>query len=676
MPDLPNNQTTPAVLTVGGTYSDTLETIGDRDWVRIVLDPGEYVQVALNGIGLSDPYLRVYDAGRNLVTQNDDGGPGRDSLVTFGSAAGGTYYVEAAAWNDSGTGTYQFVATASAPPVPIDALDSGRQRTDTATAITVYFVPAGQTSNSTQDSVISEGWTAYEIERFMAGLASIAAVTNVTFQAVTTPNADFQVVLAPNPTGDNNTLGYFYYPSGSSASVGVFNSTGYGWNTDGGLEEGGVGYATIVHEALHGLGLEHPHDGNVLQGLNPSAANYPFGDYGDFGLNQGVYTTMSYNGGLAGSPRSQNTGNEAGPMALDIAALQELYGANANHNNSATSYVLPDNTTAWQAIWDTGGTDTISYSGTRSVTIDLRPATLNYEEGGGGFLSFVSGHGGGYTIANGVVIENAAGGNGNDTLIGNSAANTLTGNGGADTLTGNAGTDTLNGNDGADTLFGGAGNDTLNGGNGNDLASGGGGNDTVTGGANDDTLSGNSGSDTVNGTSGTNIIYGDSGADTLTGGSGSDTIYGNTGNDTINGGGAADDLYGGRGNDNINGGAGADMLNGGMGQDVLDGGTGADVFVFDFVSDSWAGHGDTISGFELNIDLIDLSGIDANLNSGGDQAFTFINTAGFSNTAGQLRLDISGGNTTVQIDRDGDGFAEMEITLLGTTGLDANDFIL
>ena len=39
---------------------------------------------------------------------------------------------------------------------------------------------------------------------------------------------------------------------------------------------------------------------------------------------------------------------------------------------------------------------------------------------------------GGYTIANGVVIENAIGGKGNDTLIGNSADNSLDGGAGDD----------------------------------------------------------------------------------------------------------------------------------------------------------------------------------------------------------------------------------------------------
>jgi serralysin len=55
----------------------------------------------------------------------------------------------------------------------------------------------------------------------------------------------------------------------------------------------------------------------------------------------------------------------------------------------------------------------------------------------------VSGISGGFTIANGVVIENAVGGAGNDKLTGNAAANKLTGGGGQDTLTGREGADTF-----------------------------------------------------------------------------------------------------------------------------------------------------------------------------------------------------------------------------------------
>ena len=59
-----------------------------------------------------------------------------------------------------------------------------------------------------------------------------------------------------------------------------------------------------------------------------------------------------------------------------------------------------------------------------NATIDLRAASLVFGDPiAGGAMSRVDGIFGGYTIANGVVIENAVGGKGNDTLVGNSADN-------------------------------------------------------------------------------------------------------------------------------------------------------------------------------------------------------------------------------------------------------------
>ena len=59
---------------------------------------------------------------------------------------------------------------------------------------------------------------------------------------------------------------------------------------------------------------------------------------------------------------------------------------------------------------------------------------------------------GGFTIAAGVIIENATGGGGNDTLIGNAARNVLQGR---------EGDDQINGYFGADRLIGGAGKDVF-----------------------------------------------------------------------------------------------------------------------------------------------------------------------------------------------------------------------
>ena len=85
--------------------------------------------------------------------------------------------------------------------------------------------------------------------------------------------------------------------------------------------------------------------------------------------------------------------------------------------------------TGWSSIWDAGGIDTISGAGsTTSVTIDLRAATLiKGAAGGGGFISQAGLIGGGFTIAKGVVVENAIGGSRNDRLVGNSSANVLDG---------------------------------------------------------------------------------------------------------------------------------------------------------------------------------------------------------------------------------------------------------
>ncbi|WP_100366326.1 M10 family metallopeptidase C-terminal domain-containing protein [Yoonia maricola] len=526
---------------------------------------------------------------------------------------------------------------------PTNALDSGGYRTDNA--ISIYFVSNGQDANvadqindpSGADEIESDGWSDYEIQRFMAAVASISNYIDVTFTETSDANADFQVVLDDDEFPSAGFLGYFYLPAfaGDNRDVmGAFNANGFGWNTSGGLEAGGLGFSTIIHEILHGLGLSHPHDGdNVLNGLDADStnSNYPFGFYGDFDLNQEVYTIMSYNDGWLGAPSSNNSGHAATPMALDIAILQDLYGANTTYNSGNNIYDIGDD--AWVSIWDTGGTDTIRYTGSADVMIDLRAATLQYADGGGGFISTADGLAGGFTIANGVVIENATGGSGDDLLIGNDADNTLTGNGGSD------------------DIYGGQGDDEINTGSGNDYADG------------------NSGSDEINATSGTNTIFGSSGFDAITGGSGVDTIFGGSGDDVISGGDSGDTLYGGRGDDTISGDGGADIIIGGLGSDTLTGGSGADDFVFQFVSDSLAGSGnrDTINDFQTGIDDIDLSNIDG---------LSFVGTAGFSGTSGEVRLNENGGDTIIQMDSNGDGNADLEIFVDGVTGLSESDFIL
>jgi hypothetical protein len=78
------------------------------------------------------------------------------------------------------------------------------------------------------------------------------------------------------------------------------------------------------------------------------------------------------------------------------------------------------------------------------------------------------------------------------------------------------------------------------------------------------------------------------------------------------------------------------------------------------------------------VDQIDLSAIDAETGP-GNQAFTFIGTALFSNTKGQLRVQKAGSTAIVQGDVNGDGAADFAVTLLNFTNLStltAIDFVL
>ena len=190
------------------------------------------------------------------------------------------------------------------------------------------------------------------------------------------------------------------------------------------------------------------------------------GSLGVFNLNQGVYTQMSYNGGWQTHPDGSITGgdptgfrSDAGWLAtmgaFDIAKLQLRYGVHPDYATGDNVYTLLDvnaEGTYFETIYDTGGIDTIAYNGVRGAQIDLNTATLDYSVTGGGIVSFV--HNlpgetaaqaikGGFTIANGVVIENATGGTGNDVLIGNDVANVLTGNDGNDAFMGRGGNDTI-----------------------------------------------------------------------------------------------------------------------------------------------------------------------------------------------------------------------------------------
>ena len=171
----------------------------------------------------------------------------------------------------------------------------------------------------------------------------------------------------------------------------------------------------------------------------------------------------------------------------------------------------------------------------------------------------------------------------------------------------------------------------------------------------------------------------------LTGNGLTNRITGGINNEIIHGGGGADVLSGGGGEDVIYGEDGNDRISGGLGLDYLVGGAGADRFIYTSIADAPS---NGPMGYELigdwqSIDKIDLSAIDADPLTPGDQAFTITDIAfGYPagpQPAGSVVLAGFGGELYVNVFLAGGAYPDMIISLwseAGEAGLTSNNLIL
>ena len=345
---------------------------------------------------------------------------------------------------------------------PLKSIDWGTSLNLANKTLKVFFQPAASGFNDGSDTFATVNWNDYEKQQAEIALSTFADRLDLSVSVVDTEaEADFTLALVTGATmysitGYSGVLGYMGPPDTEIAGVGVFNQDGYGWSSSagGGLEYGGFGFVTLIHEFGHGFGLAHPHDtGGSSTVMNGVSNNQ---DQGTYNMNQGVYSTMTYIDGWPeekGFSPAIGYGHQGTPMALDVAVLQHKYGwPSANVDNS--TFLLPYGATpgiGFASIWDTAGLDTIENPSNATSTIDLREAPLTDARNGGGYVSHIGTIYGGLTIANGVEVENALGGGSADEIYGNSLNNTLDGAGGNDWLYHIGGS--------FNTYLGGAGND-------------------------------------------------------------------------------------------------------------------------------------------------------------------------------------------------------------------------
>lgn len=284
-------------------------------------------------------------------------------------------------------------------------------------------------------------------------LANYSAVANITFTEITETSTQHATIRYAE--SDSPGTAWAYYPSTAAQGGDAwFNNSKHYYDSP---VAGNYAYLTMLHETGHALGLKHPQDTS--------------GSFGTMPLDHDSleYTVMSYRSYVGGPTTGYTVASDSYPQTLmmyDIAAVQDMFGANYATNAGDTVYKwslttgemfingvgqgAPAGNKIFMTIWDGGGHDTYDFSNyTTNLSVNLQPGSWSTASTAQ-LANLGSGHYAAGNIANALLyqgntaslIEDVIGGTGNDKIIGNDGDNHFTGGKGSDWLDGGAGSDT------------------------------------------------------------------------------------------------------------------------------------------------------------------------------------------------------------------------------------------
>lgn len=328
----------------------------------------------------------------------------------------------------------------------------------------------------------SSAWNDSEKASFQAAMAIWSAVANVNFVLASDEDTANFWVTRGDDEGANWVFGsYASVPVGSSTlgTPPLSNDDGeqrlwYDPNQFGALDTGlntkaNGAMSTLIHELGHALGLGHggPYNGDLTASQQYSAYDMTLWTIMSYAEpHEAMQYAASYpvKGTDWGTDSNGKHYEPLSPMALDILAIQQLYGKPTNGPLNGGNLIFGFNTNIGGPIrqfydfninqhpivtlWTDGLHNTLDLSGySQDAVIRLDPGSFS---SAGGKINNIG-------IAFDTVVETGKGGHGNDKIFASDVDSFLYGNDGIDQLHGGAGNDVLSGGAGPDSIDGGGG---------------------------------------------------------------------------------------------------------------------------------------------------------------------------------------------------------------------------
>ncbi|HEX3674501.1 MAG TPA: M10 family metallopeptidase C-terminal domain-containing protein [Rhizomicrobium sp.] len=464
---------------------DTL--LGPISWT--FSEPVSHVEFDLNVLGLAgSTTVKFYDQNGNLLNTINNSELGEQHIdYSHGNIA--SVQVQTTSISGFAVDNVGFVnqphPVAETGNLDIDGVLSGYRWDSRDMSFSFPTSSAEYLSNGYHDVTGFQALSANQMAAYESAIDQVTGLTKAVITQTTATNATLRFAEA-SATDYGDGRGTQPLTSGARTEGPAPNHSTVSWGDTWvspaaalNPEAGSMAYITdVLQQVGIGLGLKSADTAATGQ-----TVDFPAVPAAHDSL---AYTVMTDNTYAGGHPTDLSTVDAPTTfMQDDIAALQDLYGADYSTNHSNTTYKwdpgtgqefingvgqgAPADGKVFMTVWDGGGNDTYDFSNyTTGVQVDLNPGAWSTTSASQ-LADLGDGHTAPGNIANALLykglttslIENARGGTGNDTITGNQADNHLTGGSGNDVLSGGAGNDVLYGGAGRDTMDGGTGNDTF-----------------------------------------------------------------------------------------------------------------------------------------------------------------------------------------------------------------------